>query len=83
MKWSGVCVWRGGGVFVLVDILRERESNMGGCSGRLRYLKKENLELMNKLLTLKKDGEEGENDGRDMRGSIILLFLVNLKSLIR
>lgn len=55
MKWSGVvCVWRGGGVFVLVDILGERESNMGGCSGRLRYLKKENLELMNKLLTIKK-----------------------------
>ena len=61
MKWSGVvCVWRGGGVFVLVDILgerereRERESNMGGCSGRLRYLKKENLDLMNKLLTIKK-----------------------------
>ena len=26
MKWSGVvCVWRGGGVFVLVDILGERE----------------------------------------------------------
>ena len=75
-KWSGVCVCGGGGgVFVLVDILREREreferetereseSNMGGCSGRLRYLKKENPELMNKLLTIKKDGREGENDG--------------------
>ncbi len=71
-----VCVCGGGGgVFVLVDILRERESlrerqreresesNMGGCSGRLRYLKKENPELMNKLLTIKKDGREGENDG--------------------
>ena len=58
MEWCGVCVERWWcvcvGRYFGRERERERESNMGGCSGRLRYLKKENLELMNKILTIKK-----------------------------